>query len=206
MTEQDLSFEELVAYASGELTGADAERIEARVEGSGAVTRLRRIFELLRTDDSAAPPAEVRRRVMAAFGEIARPSRPWLEGLQQLVARLILDTRDQVAVAAYRGGTSSYRMAFDSPCGRIDLQVLPPAPSASDRWRLRGEAAFDETRPTTVSLVAGEASEPAATASADEQGHFNIESPPGVYDLLIELETADQVVVAPGLEIGSDVG
>lgn len=206
MTEQDQSFEELVAYASGELSAADARRVEARAGDSGAVTRLRRLFELLRTDDSAAPPGAVRRRAIAAFGESARPSRPWLDGLQQLVARLVLDSRDQVAVAAYRGGTSSYRMAFDSPCGRIDLQVRPPAAPGSDTWRLRGEAAFDETRATAVSLVAGGASEPAATASADEQGHFNIESPPGVYDLLIELETADQVVVAPGLEIGPDVG
>ena len=91
MTEKDHSFEELVAYASDELTGSEAERVEARLRatsGAGAITRLRRLFELLRTDDSAAPPAAVRRGATAAFGAAGRQPRPWLEGIKRLVARL----------------------------------------------------------------------------------------------------------------------
>ncbi len=225
MKQEKVTFEQLVAFASGELTGREASTVQAYLavlpEAARTAQRLLAVIRTLRADDTvAATPDAVRRALgllvddrvtargpLGAIRDIGRDiGRDLGRGAGRLLARLIFDSRTQLAVAGFRGIGASYQLAYESDPARIDLQILPIDRSAGDLWRLRGQVTVrdDALLLGAVSLLEEDGEAAVATALPDDLGRFKIESPAGVYDLLIELDDGTLSVVAPRLEVGPD--
>ncbi len=221
LKQEKVTFEQLVAFASGELTGREASTVQAYLavlpEAARTAQRLLAVIRTLRADDTvAATPDAVRRalgllvddRVTARgpLGSIPDIGRDLGRGAGRLLARLIFDSRTQLAVAGFRGIGASYQLAYESDPARFDLQILPIDRSAGDLWRLRGQVTVrdDALLLGAVSLLEEDGEAAVATALPDDLGRFKIESPAGVYDLLIELDDGTLSVVAPRLEVGPD--
>jgi hypothetical protein len=129
-------------------------------------------------------------------------ARDLVQPLRRIVAQLTFDSRggQAAALAGFRGTASTYQLAFAGAGAEVDLQLEPPADTGSP-WRLLGQVATDEP-PTAVTVevaVAGEAAVVART-TADEDGVFNLATPPGRYDLVLTLP--DLLLVLPNLEVG----
>ena len=205
MSDVESSFEELVASASGEAPERDADRLAAALRDPAAaatVAQLQRVFRLLRNDETKPVPVEARRAAWAAFRQRRPAVSQWLAAAQRVVARLVADSRAQVALAGYRGTTPTYRLAYESAGGRIDLQVLPSKGIGGPSCRIRGQ--FTPSRdvvPSGVALVESGSSKAVAMGEADESGCFNLDVEPGSYDLLIRLAEGDRVVVVPDVSV-----
>ena len=65
-------------------------------------------------------------------------------------------------------------------------------------------SAANEPTIGSVSLVSGGTAEAVAVATPDRHGRFKIDSPPGVYDLVVELDRGRRAIVAPDLAIGTE--
>ena len=209
MKQENVTFEQLVAYASGELTGREVSTVEAYLAVLPAVARttqrLQEVIQRLRSDDTApATPAAVRRalNLLQTLDEVPTPD--WLAPIR-LFAKLVFDSRAPLAMAGYRGSAASYQLAFESEPARVDLQILPRDPAVGDRWRVRGQVTVrDGAELGVVTLVAEHTDTAVATAVPDAAGRFKLDSPAGVFDLRIDLDEGTRTVVAPRLEVGAD--
>ena len=209
MKQENVTFEQLVAYASGELTGRAASTVEAYLAVLPAVARttqrLQEVIQRLRADDTTpATPGAVRRVVnlLQTLDEVPTPE--WLVPIR-LLADLVFDSRAQPAMAGYRGIAASYQLAFESEPARVDLQILPQDRAVADRWRVRGQVTVrDGAELGAVTLVAEHTDTAVATAVPDQAGRFKLDSPAGVFELRIDLDEGTRSVVAPRLEIGPD--
>ena len=209
MKPENVTFEQLVAYASGELTGREATTVEAYLAVLPAVARttqrIAEVVQRLRADDTApATPTAVRRalNLLQSLDEVPTPD--WLAPVR-LCAKLVFDSRAPLAMAGYRGGAASYQLAFESEAARVDLQILPQDGAAGDRWRVRGQVTVrDDAELGAVTLLAEHTDTAVATAVPDQAGHFKIDSAPGVFDLRIDLDEGARSVIAPHLEVGPD--
>ncbi len=210
MRDQPISREELVAYASGELRAAEAARVEAHLalapDTAREVTELRQVLATLRTDDSEAPAAEVVARAVAALSDKPRATMPgWLVHARRIIAELVFDSRAQFALNGYRGPGSSCQLAYESPCGRVDLRLSANA-AGPKPWRIRGQVVLGEDAQVgPVALVAAGTTDPVATVAADQHGRFRIDAATGLYDLLVSLDQGQRVIVHPALEVGDSV-
>lgn len=197
MKEHPVSFEDLVAFASGDLSGREAATVEAYLavlpKTLVTVARLREVIEAMRADDAVAPTAEAIRRALAVFETPPRPC--WLDRLDVVIARLVFDTGGRLALAGYRGAAGTRQMSYDSAHGRIDLQVLP---GRGESGRIIGQVTPRDGAATGVALGRAGGSEPATRTSPDDHGLFRVEVEAGVYDLVVELD-GDRAIVAPGL-------
>lgn len=208
MRQEKITFEHLVAYTSGELGACDAAMVEAYLadlpEAARTARRLHEVMSTLRADDTVPATADAVRRALATSSPFATPAPDWLAPLR-LIARLVFDSRAQLAVAGYRGGAARYQLAYESEPVRLDLQVLPRERSAGDAWRLRGQVTVHrDAQLGEVALLAERTETLVATAIPDHLGRFKIDSPSGVYDLRIELDDGTRSIVAPRLEIGPE--
>jgi anti-sigma factor RsiW len=214
MKNDHVNAEQLVAYACGELDGEEAARVEAVMAASLAATalvvRLRDVVETMREMDVAAPPRATVRRVLAAFARCGtRSGAGWLARVQWFVAELVFDSRAQPALAGYRGSLATRQMAYDSPYGRIDLQILPrDRGAAGERCRVRGQVTLHEDAAfgaVTLCDDTGGAGVAAETIP-DRHGRFTMDVAAGAYDLLVELDQGDRVILACNVEIAEELG
>ncbi len=209
MKQENVTFEQLVAYASGELTGCEASTVEAYLAVLPAVARttqrLQEVIQRLRADDTVpATPGAVRRALNLLQTPDEAPTQDWLAPLR-LFAKLVFDSRAQLAMAGYRGSAAGYQLAFESEPARVDLQILPQDRAVGDRWRVRGQVTVrDGAELGAVTLLAQHTDTPVATAVPDQAGRFKLDSPAGVFDLRIDLDQGTRSVVAPRLEVGPD--
>ena len=209
MRQENITFEQLVAYASGELTGREDSMVEAYLAVLPAVARstqrLGEVIQRLRADDTApATPAAVRRalNLLQPLDEVPTPD--WRAPIR-LFAKLVFDSRSQLAMAGYRGSAASYQLAFESAPARVDLQILPQDRGVGERWRVRGQVTVrDGAELGAVTLVAEHTDTAVATAVPDQAGRFKLDSPAGVFDLRIDLDEGTRSVVARRLEVGAD--
>ena len=212
MKQRIITFEHLVAYASGELTGRDASMVEAYLavlpEAARDVRRLQEVIQVLRADESVAPTAEIVRRTLGMLhGREPEEALAvdWVAPVR-VVARLVFDSRNTVALCGYRGSADGYQLAYESDSARLDLQVLPRAGADVDAWRLRGQVTLhDNATLGEVSLVRDHCGSVVATVEPDCLGRFKIDSASGVYDLRIELDEGTRSVVAPRLQVGPEI-
>ena len=209
MKQQKVTLTDLIAFASGELTGPAAAMVEAYLAGvpeaARATRRLQEVIDTLRTDDTCEPTAEVvlralrtlRRHRAAPLGDRLGPIR--------VLARLVFDSRSRPALAGYRGDTSSFQLAYESDPARLDLQIMAQGEPSHGTWRLRGQVtARDDAGIDSVSLLRHRTDTVVAAVVPDDVGRFKLTSAPGVYDLQIELDQGTRTVLAPGLEVGPE--
>ena len=206
MSDGRVSYEQLIAYAAGELDGEAAERVKRHLasshEGSAIVRRFQMVAETLRRDDSQAAPADVLARVKALFADRRMATSPGLlETAVRMIAELVYDSRPQVALAGVRGAATAYQLAFESERADVDLEVEPDADAGSGLRRISGQITLsresDEVR--SVAFVSPGTSEVASTIKPDEHGVFGVTVASGKYDLVITL--SDTQVVLANVEI-----
>ena len=209
MKQQDVTFEQLVAFASGELTGPEASMVEAYLavlpEVARTTLRLQEVIQRLRADDTVAATPDAVRRALNLLQSLDQvPTPDWLAPVR-LFARLVFDSRAQLAMAGYRGGTASYQLAFESEPARVDLQILPQD-RVGDAWRVRGQVTLrDNAELDGVTLLAEQTETVVATAVPDHAGRFKIDSPAGIFDLRVDLDQGTRSVIASRLEVGTEI-
>ena len=205
---QHPSGEQLVAFASVESDSMDAMAIAdhvARCAGcAGTVARYRLVRDVLRAVDAPEPPAAVVARaknLFAAARNEVEIEPDHFAGLRRVVARLVFDSSAglEPALAGFRGGGDRH-LTFVAAAVQVDLRLSPPA-ALGGPWRVEGQVDADEHAPATaVDMVRPGEEDTVARATTDEHGMFALAAPAGLYDILVRLPSALQVL--PGLELG----
>jgi hypothetical protein len=203
VTSPSVTYEELLAYADGELSDAAAGRVQDHLRSAPAAAETVRLYRLARralaSDDSVAPPATTAARAKALFDRLpAAAGAGLLDRVGAVVASLLFDSRLQPA--AVRATTASrIQLAYEASAIDIDL-VAEPTGGAATTWRLMGQAATDESGDAMpVALIAEGASMPLMTTRTDEHGHFTFDDvPSGRYQLHLELQ---MTILVPTFEL-----
>lgn len=206
MNDKRVSYEQLIAYAAGDLDSTAADFVEGHlkqsVEARAVVERFRTVVETLRGDDSQAAPADVMARAKALFADrrvAATPS--LLETAVRVIGELVHDSRPQAALAGVRGAALAYQLSFESERVDVDLDIEPEEIGGSSLLRISGQVTprdeADVVR--TVAFVAPGTTEIASTIKPDQHGVFSLTIASGNYDLLITV--SDTQVVLPNVEI-----
>ncbi|MHC5005744.1 MAG: anti-sigma factor family protein [Planctomycetota bacterium] len=211
MSGNGVTFEQLVAYACGDLDDAEASVVEsylAAIPNAAAdIAKLREVLETLCTDDTEPPTAEAIRRALAAWS-VRRAGRilEWLRHAEHVMAEVVYDNRQRLAMPGFRGAASTCALAYKCPDGRVDLQVRRIPRSPNGWWRLRGQVSHADTPAIgSVAIVSAGTQEAVAVTKPDRYGRFKIDTPPGVYDLLVELDYGERVIVAPDIAFGTEI-
>ena len=145
MSSAKINYEQLIAYAAGELPPEQAAHVQAYLaanpKAAEPIALYRQAQSALQADQSAAPPAELVAKAKAIFASSpSEPAASWLDQLQQLIAALVFDSRAQPALAGYRGPATTFQLSFECEAANIDLEAEPipsagTAPSEQTRWR-----------------------------------------------------------------------
>lgn len=149
---------ELADLAGGRIdTGARA-RLETHLAScapcAAELAVLERLILVMRTDRTPDPVASVVARAVSFFV----PARPaplrarvtaWLQGLEEVAARLVFDSLREPSFAAARGSLLSRRLRFEAPGLELDLQVE----QENSRLRLTGQVI--DTQERAARAVAG---------------------------------------------------
>lgn len=209
MSEQSITVEQLILYAVGEMAPSETAATQRHLAGSpqaaAYVAKVRAVLQTMRTDETEAPSVAVIKRAISAFsgGGESQGSLAWLEQLRRRVAKLMFDSRAQPALAGFRGGSSSYQLAYHSDLGRVELRVSPPQRPAQHAWRVRGQVTAgqrDGGELGSVALLTPGTSHALAVVELDQHGRFKFDTQCGRYDLAVQFGA--EALIAPNLEIG----
>jgi hypothetical protein len=182
------SFETLLTYQDGTLTGEEHSAVEAHLNQPCArcqarVQRLGELLQLMATDKTVAPPPPVLRRLVSVFRRLT-PNRP------RLPIRLVFDSWQHAPLAATRGGSQTQQLLFSAEGWDIDLQISANAGLVSLQGQILGNESLDAQPVPQVLLRSGEAL--VATTETDRLGQFTFPALPfGAYALHIELENSE---------------
>ena len=206
MTDGRVPYEQLIAYAAGELDSEAADAVKrhlaSSVDASAIVRRFQMVAETLRRDDSQAPPADVLAQANALFADRRIATAPgWRETAARVIAELVYDSRPQVALAGVRGSATAYQLSFQSERVDVDLEVEPHEDGGSGLCRISGQITTSRKSDVirSVAFAAPGTTEIASTIKPDQHGVFGATIASGKYDLLITL--SDTQVVLPNVEI-----
>ena len=187
----------LIAYAAGEVGGADAEQVQAHLErdadAAQTVRRYRLARETVLGDDGVDPPTEALERARSIFDPTvhAGDRQGLAESVGGLIAQLIFDSRAQPAPAGLRGQATSFQMTWrlaPESGMELDLQAELTEAPGGERWQVVGQVtARDPIGPLTVSLCHAGSSAAADSVDADDRGSFVLRAEPGPYDLHLHL-------------------
>ncbi|MHC5002241.1 MAG: anti-sigma factor [Planctomycetota bacterium] len=200
-----IRYQDLIAYAAGELSADRAAGIEALLATDPGARQTVEQFRAARAsfaaDDSVAPPAEAVARAKAVFdaAALARPSR-WWETLDRIVASLVFDSRVQPAAVRYADAGDRIQLSYEAAGADVELQAERTDDTGpSRRWRLTGQVAADRSATCRVVLLDSERGGPVVEATTDERGMFVLEIEGGRYDLAVGV--GDELVVIPALDL-----
>ena len=210
MSSAKMNYDQLIAYAAGELTSEQATEVQAYLaanpKAAEPIAMYRQAQSALQADQNAAPPAEVVAKAKAIFASApSEPAASWLDHLQQLLADLVFDSRAQPAMAGYRGPATTFQLSFECDAANIDLEAEPmtstvAAPSEKMQWRIMGQVDWeDASSPVQIAVVDPGTENPIAETIADEHGMFDVQVPAGRFDVLFQAD--DKVVVLRDIEI-----
>ena len=210
MFRHPVSYERLITYAAGEMTGAEAEAVAAHLATCAACTATVAHFGIVRTAVTPAawehPSSAAMDRAKGLFAQIgprpAERSSP-LVVLRRLVASVTFDSHAGLGIAGARGLGDAYTLVYSSEVGEVDLQVEPVAdPGIRGEWQIMGQVTpRDEPGPESVRVgLAVSGAEPAEWVTADAHGYFALRTAPGRYDLLITLPPV--LLSLPALDVG----
>jgi anti-sigma factor RsiW len=206
---RSVTYQDLLAYAAGELSGEEAARVHKHLRTAPAGAETVRLYQTARhslaTDDSVAPPEAVATRAKSLFDRSrVAAAESLLDRAGAIVASLLFDSRLQPA--AVRATTSSNRiqLAYEASAVDIDLVAEPAAEAgngaAATTWRLMGQAATEDgCDGTTVALIPAGATQPLMKTQTDEHGAFVFSDvPSGRYQLHLQLE---MTILVPTFEL-----
>ncbi len=210
MSSAKVNYEQLIAYAAGELSPEQAGQVQAYLaanpKAAEPIALYKQAQAALQADQSAAPPAELVAKAKAIFASSpSEPAATWLDHLQQLIADLVFDSRAEPALAGYRGPATTFQLSFECEAANIDLEAEPITSAGATtpdqmRWRIMGQVDWQEApSPVQIAVVEPGSKNPLAEAIADEHGMFEVEVPAGRFDVLFQAD--DKVVVLRDIEI-----
>ena len=201
MKDHPVNYERLLAFASEELSPADASDVSRHLEACNAcarvVSRYQAIQATVRVDAEREPSLAIVARTNAIFRPAAERKRD-LSPLDRIIATLTFNSSSGLALAGVRDGAQGYQMTFESPAANVDVQLFPPADAASASWHLLGEV--EETgsdRARAVRLYRER--EALAAADLGEDQMFDLGVQTGSYELQVELSRS--VVVLPDIVV-----
>ena len=205
MSHSQITHQQLIAYAAGEIRGADAERVRAHLERDADAARTVHSYRLARQtvlgDNGVDPPTEVLERARSIFDPtVHRGNRQSLaECVGGLIAQLIFDSRAQPALAGLRGQATSFQMTWRlAPESGIELDLQAERTDAPgpERWQLVGQVTSREPiGPLTVNLYHAGGSAAVHSVDTDDRGSFVLRVEPGPYDLHLQLPGGRRTVV-----------
>jgi hypothetical protein len=205
----NINYEQLIAYAAGNLTGADAAAVESHLTTNAAdaatVVRYRQARALSANDDSFEPSAAVIAKVQGLFRRQAQPNRMgWLDAVEQFIGKLVFDSRVQPAGLRYTDAGQRMNLTYESKGAEIDLQAeRTQQPNGRDRWQVIGQVSsipVEAVAGRPVALTLAGTKTLVADTKADDRGGFLLQTDRGRYDLYVELP--DGVVVMSDLDLG----
>ena len=196
------TYEQLVAYASGDLSAEEAQTVRAFLAAdataASAFERIRDIVQVLRSDHSASAPADS----VAAAKSIFRPQpavEPWWKRLAEIVAEVVFDSRMQPALAGFRSsGGSGFQIALESDAASVDLQ-FEPRDETRESWRIMGQVVPADGPNAEIAVLVAAGSDRVGEASADDSGVFTMIVDRGEYDLCVRIR--DRVLRVPGIRV-----
>lgn len=204
MSHPRITHQQLIAYAAGEIPGAEAEQVQAHLERDAEAARTVRCYRLasqtILEDSGADPPTEALQRARSIFDPTVHASdrQSLAEHIGNLIAQLIFDSRAQPALAGLRGQATSFQMTWRlAPESEMELDLqaeLTDAPGG-ERWQLVGQVTSrDPIGPLTVNLCREGSTVAVHSVDADERGSFVLRVEPGIYDLHMDLPGGHTVV------------
>lgn len=205
MPRPPITTEQLIAFAAGEVLGAEAARIEAYVrrhpEAAELVRRYRAVRDRIARDDAVDAPGDVIDRARAIFSA-GRPAArtSWMEALETLVATLAFDSRVHPMAVRLVDNDREFQLAYEGEDVDVDLQARRIRPGREGAWQLMGQVSADEPHPgARVALIATEGDAVVET-TADDRGMFIVDIPAGTWDVVVEL-AGRRAVRLPGIRM-----
>ena len=213
MSRHPITYERLIAYASGEAAAAEAGVVASHVaacpECAATVARFSIARAAVGADAWQPVPAAAMDRAKALFDRFGPHPAPAAErpspvaALRRLVASVTFDSAGGVGLAGARGSGDTYTLVYSSEAAEVDLQVEPVAgPGAGGEWQIMGQITpRDEQAAAGVRVgLAAPGEEPEAWVDADGHGYFALRAMPGRYDILIALPSV--LLSLPALDVG----
>lgn len=191
-----VEYEQLIAFAAGELSGETARAIERELSVNPAAARTVELFrsvrETLQADDSVAPPADVVSRAQALFKPGPSSWATCLDALRRVVAELTFDSRPAAALAGLRGACSAHQLSYHSALADVDVQVER---GADELCHVTGQVSpTGSALPQEVALVP-RAGGDVVRASVEADGVFALNAGVGAYDLVVRFD--NEALVLP---------
>jgi anti-sigma factor RsiW len=207
MSRHRIPYAKLIAFAAGDLTGADADRVRELLaddpHGAETVARFRMARETLQSDDGVEPPDGAVASAQAIFRTVRRPS--LTERVVEAVGELIFDSRAVPALAGLRGQATAFQTTWRlSPQDGVDLdlqaELVDDEAAGGERWRLVGQVVSMEPAGSVgVELCRAGSTVPIQSIESDQRGAFLFHVESGSYDLYLELPHG--LVVVPGIRL-----
>lgn len=200
----DIPFEQLLALAAGELDEPTAAAIQQQVSQSPQlaeqVRRLQGAIRAMRSDDSVAPPADIVAKAKSLFSRLHQPlRRRWLEGLREIVATLVYDSRLQPALAGYRSARQAVQLSYSAEGASLDLQVDAGTASEDQRNVIGQVSRPSPSVPLRIQFYTSDSPQPVAECPVDESGMFSLSIGAGRYDMAVRAD--EWAVVVPDLQV-----
>ena len=187
------TYEELIAYAAGNMPPDQADLVSASVRSDPAaaavVNAWRAVHRLVAGDDSVQPSSAALARAKAVFEQRSSPTRvgtaieSWISAIDRFAARLIYDSRVQPATVRHGQPDDRLMLTFETDEGEVDVQA--ERLGASGRWRIMGQIAGSSIAQRDVAAVACGSAQIAGRTVSDDRGGFTLDVPPGEYELLL---------------------
>ncbi len=206
MSRHRIPYDKLIAYAAGDLTGSDADRVQELLaddpQAADTVARFRMARETLQADDGVEPPAEAVMSARAIFR--SHPRQSLIERAAAVVGELIFDGRAEPALAGLRGQATAFQTTWRlSPEDGLDLDLqaeLVDDGAGRERWRVVGQVVSREPLGSLrVDLCRAGSTAPIQSVDSDQRGAFLLHVEPGTYDVYLNLP--HRVVVVPGIRM-----
>lgn len=208
------TYEQLAAFAFGELGPRETAELEAAMaanpDAAGLARRLRTIRELAAADARAGRPSEEAiRRAKAIFEPAAKANRieafvaRALGAVDAVIAELAFDSRLQPLAVRDIAATGQFQLSYELENADLDLRIEQRSShedaASGERHRVTGQySADDPTREATISVVRTDAEDGDAAVitktTCDARGCFTLELDRGSYVLLIKLPEGDVIV------------
>lgn len=190
MNEPRHNYEQLLAYAVGELSAGERPAVEILLDtdeqARAVVARYRRIARTVAEDDSQAPsPAQID-RVKAIFDRHPAPERPvWLERLQDALATLIFDSRLERAGVRVADTGNQIQLTYEHQ--GVEVDMLGRRDEETGQWRLRGQVSDTTGAPMSMAIIRANDQSMYSIGQTDVGARFDIMIPQGQFDLCIGL-------------------